>query len=117
MKFFTSITRKVGAIILISLIAGIGLVVFSFAYGQNTTLNESAEGNLHQQADVLHQAIKNFMLPGEAPLVVSLFNDVQTISPLYEISLYRQNGVVAFSDDSTIETVNTNIGGGRARSA
>lgn len=110
MKFFTSITRKVTAIILVSLIVGIGIVVFYFAYGQNKTLYDSTEGNLHQQADVLHQSIKNSMLPGEAPLVVSLFNDIQTISPMYNITLYRRNGVVAFSDDSTIETVNANLG-------
>lgn len=110
MKIFTSITQKVTAIILVSLVLGIGIVVFYFAYGQNKTLYSSTENNLHQQADVLHQSIKNLMLPGEAPLVVSLFNDIQTISPMYTVSLYRSNGVVAFSDNTTIETVNASLG-------
>lgn len=107
---FTSITQKVTAIILASLIVGIGLVVLYFAYGQNKTLYVSTESNLHQQADVLSQSIKNAMLPGEAPLVVSLFNDIRNLETEYDITLYRRNGVLAFSDNSTLEQVNTNLG-------
>ncbi len=110
MSIFTSITQKVTVIILVSLVLGIGFVVFYFAYGQNKTLYTSIENNLRQQADVLHQSIKNSMLPGEAPLVVSLFSDIQSIGPMYTISLYRSNGAAAFSDNTTIETVNTNLG-------
>jgi class 3 adenylate cyclase len=92
------------------LIIGIGIVVFYFAYGQNKTLSGSTTTNLNQQADVLHQSIKNAMLPGEAPLVVSLFTDIQTISPMFAIGLYRRDGVVAFSDNSTVDMVNKNLG-------
>jgi class 3 adenylate cyclase len=110
MHTYGSITRKVTIIILTSLSVGIGAVVLYFAYGQNTTLYDSADMNLHQQADVLHQSVKNAMLPGEAPLVVSLFTDIQTTSPMYRIRLYRRSGVPAFSDNSTLETVNANLG-------
>ena len=110
MNIVTSITQKVTAIILVSLIFGIGLVVLYFAYGQNRALYVSTEHNLHQQADVLHQSIKNAMLPGEAPLVVSLFNDIHAIGPMYTIRLYRKTGIVAFSDNSTLEEVNFNLG-------
>jgi len=106
---FQTITRKVTAIILVSLILGIGLVVFYFAYGQNRTLYMSTEQNLHQQGEILYQSIKNAMLPGEAPLVLSLFNDLQTVSSMFDITLYRRNGDIAFSDDSTIEIVNANL--------
>ena len=109
MKRFTSITQKVTAIILASLMLGIGIVVFYFAYSQNSTLYLSTQNNLFQQADVLHESIKNAMLPGEAPLVVSLFNGIQNASRMYQINLYRRNGELAFSDDSTIEDVNTRI--------
>lgn len=110
MRKFTSITHKVTIIILSSLIIGIGIVVFYFAYGQNRTVYDSARTNLRQQADVLHQSIKNAMLPGEAPIVVSLFIDIQTTSPMYDIGLYRSNTEAAFSDNSTLERVNTNLG-------
>ncbi len=110
MSISTSITSKVTAIILSSLTIGIGVVVFYFAHGQNSTLYMSSEANLFQQADILHESIKNVMLPGEAPLAVSLFNDIQTANPEYLITLYRSNRDVAFSDDATIETVNKNLG-------
>lgn len=110
MKRFVSITRKVTSIILSSLSIGIGAVVVYFAYGQNATVQNAARVNLQQQAEVLHQSIKNAMLPGEAPLVVSLFNDIHTISPSFDIRLYRENGSVAFSDNATLDVVNTNLG-------
>lgn len=106
----TSITRKVTILLLSSLVIGIGAVVFYFAYGQNRTLYTATEISQDQQAEVLHQSVKNAMLPGDAPLVVSLFTDIQTVGPRYDIRLYRRNGVVAFSDDSTIIEVNNNIG-------
>ncbi len=109
MRRFTSITQKVTAIILVSLVLGIGIVVFYFAYSQNSTLYLSTQNNLFQQADVLHESIKNAMLPGEAPLVVSLFNDIQNANPMYHINLYRRNGKLAFSDNSTIDEVNARI--------
>ncbi|MBD3304941.1 HAMP domain-containing protein [candidate division KSB3 bacterium] len=109
MKRSLSITQKVTSIILVSLVLGIGVVVFYFAYGQNKTLSDSTEENLHQQTDILHESIKNLMLPGEAPLAVSLFRDIRTSRAMYEIMLYRRNGVEAFSDNSTIEMVNTNL--------
>ena len=113
MNRFTSITQKVAAIILVSLVAGIGMVVIYFAYGQNKTLYVSTERNLYQQADVLYQSIKNAMLPGEAPLVVSLFEDIRNLETMYDVRLYRSNGVVAFSDNTTLERVNANLGARR----
>ena len=110
MQRLTSITQKVTAIILISLVVGIGMVVLYFAYGQNKTLYVSTENNLHQQADVLYQSIKNAMLPGEAPLVVSLFNDIRNLEAEYDMTLYRRDGALAFSDNSTLATVNANLG-------
>lgn len=110
MNMFTSITQKVTAIILVSLVVGIGIVVIYFAYGQNKTLYVSAERNLYQQADVLYQSIKNAMLPGEAPLVVSLFEDIRNLETMYDVRLYRSNGVAAFSDNTTLEQVNATLG-------
>ena len=109
MKRYTSIRQKVAFILLVSLVLGVGFVVFYFAYSQNSTLYFSTQNNLFQQADVLHESIKNAMLPGEAPLVVSLFNDIQQAGPGYWINLYRRNGQVAFSDDSTIDAVNARL--------
>lgn len=110
MQRFLSITHKVTIIILSSLTIGIGAVVIYFAYGQNKTLKTSTQISLMQQADILHQSIKNAMLPGEAPLVVSLFTDLSAVNPMYDIRLYRRDGTVAFSDNETLDAVNVNIG-------
>ena len=110
MKRFVSIRRKVAIIILVSLTSGVGVVVFYFAHGQNAALHLSTQGNLFQQADILHQSIKSVMLPGEAPLAVALFNGIQTTNPMYRITLYRHTGAVAFSDNSTLDQVNQRLG-------
>ncbi len=103
------ITRTVNLIIILSLTLGLGLTIVYFSYNQNVTLKTTTRGNLHQQADLLYQSIKNAMLPGNAPNAVSLFSDIKDINPSYEIMLFRAHGVQAFSDNATIETVNKNL--------
>ncbi len=107
---FTPITRKINVIILISLIAGIGGVTFYFARSLFNTIESSTRNNLNQQTEILYTAIENFMLPGNAPIAVNFFNDIQGRNPEYVIRLYRSNGVEAFSDNYTIEDVNTRLG-------
>ncbi len=109
MKKMKPITRTVNLIIIISLVLGLGLTITYFSYNQNTELLATSQNNLHQQSDILYQSVKNAMLPGNAPVAVTLFNDIRDINPAYEIMLFRSNGVEAFSDNSTIETVNNNI--------
>ena len=103
---FTPITRKVNVIILISLIIGIGGVTAYFARSLFQTIENSTENNLNQQTEILYTAIENFMIPGNAPIAVNFFDDIQGRNPDYMIALYRRNGVEAFSDNSTIAEVN-----------
>ncbi|MGC9311676.1 MAG: adenylate/guanylate cyclase domain-containing protein [Sediminispirochaetaceae bacterium] len=101
-----SINRKVNSIILASLFAGLGGVVFFFAVTLNTTIQKSTEERLDEQSDILFTAIENFMLPGEAPLAVQYFTEVRRRSPLTSIFLFRTDGVQAFTDTDTIAAVN-----------
>jgi adenylate cyclase len=110
MKRFVPLTRKINLIIVSSLIVGVGIVIAYFAFTQNASLRETSRGNLRQQSDILFQSIKNAMLPGEAPIAVQLFEDIRLANPVYKIFLFRGSGVQAFSDNSTIETVNGNLG-------
>ncbi|UCF96047.1 MAG: adenylate/guanylate cyclase domain-containing protein [Spirochaetaceae bacterium] len=110
MKRFVPLTRKINLIIVASLVIGVGVVITYFAYTQNLNLSQTSQGNLRQQSDILFQSIKNAMLPGEAPIAVQLFEDIGLANPAYKIFLLRGNGVQAFSDNSTIETVNANLG-------
>ncbi len=109
MRKIKPITRRVNLIIIISLVFGLGLTSAYFSYNQNTVLISTTRNNLHQQSDILYQSIKNAMLPGNAPVAVSLFTDIKDINPAYEIMLFRANGIQAFSDNSTIRQVNENI--------
>ena len=104
-----SLTKKINLILILSLVLGIGLTILYHAYSQNQSLLDTTQNNLQQQSDLLYQSIKNAMLPGQAPIAVTLLNDIRMINPNYEIFLYRPNGVEAFSDNSTIESVNVNI--------
>src|SRR6056297_2042904 len=51
------------------------------------------------------------MLPGESPLAVQYFTEVQRRSPLSSIFLFRSDGTQAFTDAGTIESVNEMISG------
>jgi HAMP domain-containing protein len=110
MKRFVPLTRKINLIIIISLVVGVGIVIAYFAYTQNLGLLETSRGNLRQQSDILFQSIKNAMLPGEAPIAVQLFEDIRLANPAYKIFLLRDSGVQAFSDNSTVNAVNANLG-------
>ncbi len=101
-----SVTRKVNLIILASLFVGLGGVIFYFAFSLSTTIRNSTRESLDEQSGVIYTAIENFMLPGEAPLAVQYFTEVQRRSPLSSIYLFRADGTQAFTDSSTIQTVN-----------
>jgi hypothetical protein len=82
MKRFVPLTRKINLIIVSSLVVGVGIVIVYFAFTQNLSLRQTSRASLRQQSDIL----------------------------FYKIFLLRENGVQAFSDNSTIETVNANLG-------
>jgi class 3 adenylate cyclase len=93
---------------LASLIACIGLVVSYLAISEYARQIASTDTNLRSQSQILFYAIKNLMLPGEAPIAVSYIADIKSAGLGYNISLFRKNGVEAFSDNQTIITVNLN---------
>ncbi|MBN2535896.1 MAG: adenylate/guanylate cyclase domain-containing protein [Spirochaetales bacterium] len=109
-KKYIPITRKINAIIIISLIIGIGTIISYYYLSLFMNINDSTRQNLLQQSDILYTAIENYMIPGEAPLAANFFNDINKINPEYTIKLFRSNGVKAFRDNNTISFVNNSIG-------
>lgn len=109
-KRLVPLSRKVNLIIVFTLIAGIGGISFYFSRAISSTIDTSTKNNLRRQSDILYTAIENFMLPGQAPLVVGFFEDMREINPDYMINLYRQEGTEAFTDNETIITVNSLLG-------
>lgn len=86
---------------------------FFFAFALTSTLNDSLTQGLQDRSRLLYTAIENFMLPGQASLAVDFFGDLEGSTAGEEIVLYRTDGVPAFTDGSTIEQVNREIGAAR----
>ncbi len=95
---------------MIALAIGIGLVMAAFTVSLVSARDRSEQDRLNQEGDILYTSIANFMLPGQAPLAVTFIGQVGERIPDTRILLYRSNGDQAFSDNSTIDTVNTNLG-------
>ena len=109
MKRFIPITRKINTIIFTSLIVGIGIITFYFGRSLSREIQISTSEDLIRQSDILYSSIENFMLPGEAPLAVNFFNEIEQRNPDYMITIRRTDGQKAFSDNTTIKGVNENI--------
>ncbi|MBN2738602.1 MAG: adenylate/guanylate cyclase domain-containing protein [Spirochaetales bacterium] len=105
-----SITKRINRIIIASLLIGIGgSAVIFLSYMINTYDIVSIE-SLGQQADILYNTIETLMLPGEAQLAVDYFQKTMLVNPDYQIRLYKSNGTMAFSNDSTVTDVNRRLG-------
>ncbi len=109
-KKFTPITRKVNIIIVISLLLGIGGIIIFFSLALVQEIAASLEKNLKQHSDTVKVSIRNIMVPGYADIATRYFEEVTTVNPEVSVKLYRQDGKLAFSDTSTILTVNENQG-------
>ncbi|HPJ36377.1 MAG TPA: adenylate/guanylate cyclase domain-containing protein [Spirochaetota bacterium] len=112
-EFFKRITFKVPLLVAVVLILGLGVVVSYYLRAQNETIRRSKESEVMQEGEILYTAVKNNMLAGEAPIAVQLFRDFERRGFASMIGLYRADGVSAFSDNKTIETVNRNLGKSR----
>ncbi|MFH2113285.1 MAG: adenylate/guanylate cyclase domain-containing protein [Spirochaetota bacterium] len=104
---------RINLIVVSTLVTGLGIVAFFFAFSLVSTRDSLSNDNLTREADILYASIENFMMPGEAPIAVRFFGDVQSIDSSYNIALYRRDGKTAFADNQTIETVNRNLGSTR----
>jgi adenylate cyclase len=107
-KKYTPIAVKLNLIIVITLLIGIGGISLFLGYTYLSGIEQKIRLNLVVQSDILYKAIEKYMLPGQASYAVEFFRDIATINPEYTIKLFRTTGVKAFSDNRTIEVVNTN---------
>lgn len=109
-RYRLQLAGRINFIVVSTLVTGLGIVAFFFAFSLISTRDRLSNENLAREADLLYASIENFMMPGEAPIAVRFFEDVQAIDSSFIIALYRRDGVTAFSDNRTIETVNLNLG-------
>jgi class 3 adenylate cyclase len=108
--FHRRISIRVTIILLIILSLGIGITVLYYLRTQNSAIIVSREMAIREESEVLYRAVKSNMLAGEAPIAVELFRELSRTEFVADIKLYRADGVIAFSDNATLETVNRNIG-------
>jgi adenylate cyclase len=103
-----SLTLKVDLLLIAALAIGVGAVMAAFTLSLLGSRDRLTRDNLVQQGNILYTSIENFMIPGDAPIAVKFFGKVSIASPDYSIRLYRRDGVSAFSDNATIDKVNSN---------
>jgi adenylate cyclase len=108
-RHFRSITTTVNLLLILALASGVGLVMGAFTLSLLASRDQLTRDNLLQQGNIIYTSIANFMLPGFAPLAVKFVDQISIASPGSSISLYRRDGVPAFSDNSTIQRVNSNL--------
>ncbi len=109
-RFTRTISFRVLVIILTVLSIGIGVTIIYYLSSQNTTIIESREEAIREESEVLYMAIRNNMLAGEAPIAVELFQSIRRADFVADIQLYRPDGNLAFSDNSTLDAVNGILG-------
>ncbi|HRZ89456.1 MAG TPA: hypothetical protein P5117_08250, partial [Spirochaetia bacterium] len=105
----TTLAAKIIRILVIALTVGLGIAALMFGLVLTSSRQEVTRESLNQEAAMLQTAIENFMLPGEAPIAVQFFREIEGANPKVRISLFRRNGEIAFSDNRTIQEVNANI--------
>jgi adenylate cyclase len=106
---FRSLTFTVDLFLVLALAAGVGLVMAVFTYSLLSSRDQLTRSNLLQQGNIIYTSLANFMLPGDAPLAVKFVAQATLASPESSISLYRRDGAPAFSDNATIDRVNSNL--------
>lgn len=102
----SSIQIKVISLILLIMTITITVVLIITLNNHREDLIESNENTLSVNTSILNTAIRNIMLSGEAPIATKTLEDLQSLNTLNNVDIYRVDGTPAFSDYSTIDSVN-----------
>lgn len=105
-----SIQFKLIAVIFLTLIITILFVLFFTMFKQRQDLLEGYRITLSTTTSQLNVTIRNLMISGEAPVAVNTMRQYkEEIPSLKKIDIFRENGVRAFSDFSTMKKVNERL--------
>lgn len=102
-----SIQLKVISLIIIIMTITITGVLILTLNNHREDLIQSNETTLSVNTSILNTAIRNIMLSGEAPIATKTLQDLQSLSTLNKVEIYRVDGNTAFSDYETIDSVNS----------
>ena len=107
---FSTIQAKIVAAIFVVLILSLSFVTFLTIRNQRTNLLEARQQDVANNSSTLNVSVRNVMLAGEAPIAVGLLNDLSEAPGFETLEVYRRDGSLAFSDFTTLEEVNENLG-------
>ncbi len=101
-----SIQIKIISSISIVLLFTFLLIVFFMNLRQKDDLIKAKNKGVEDNNDILLINLRNFMLNGQAPLLINTMEELRHLQGFLDISIYRINGMLAFSDYSTLNKVN-----------
>lgn len=101
---------RINIAVIMTLVIGLSVVAWLFASSLTQTREALVPRNLLRESDILYLSIKNFMVPGEAPIAARYLEQVAGLGSGFSLGFFRRNGVPAFSDNATIARVNANLG-------
>ncbi|MDA3948353.1 MAG: ATP-binding protein [Spirochaeta sp.] len=107
----STIQAKIVTAIVLVLVVGVSAATVISIRTQRTNLLEAQQQELANNSNTLNISVRNVMLAGEAPVAVSLLQDLSEAPGFDALEIYRRDGSIAFSDFSTMEEVNRNLGG------
>ena len=105
-----SIQLKIVSLTILILVAGMAIAVSVTVNNQRSNLLQAAQRTLTVNTQLLDATVDNLMLAGDAPVVVRAMTSFKSIQEFLDISIYRPDGTVAFSDMTTIDKVNAYTG-------
>lgn len=105
-NFFKSIQTQILSLILVILGVTIVAVIYLVYTNQRSDLLSETDKIINLNNDTLHTSLKNMMLDGKAFILVKTMSELEDISQYSNLSIFRTNGKLAFSDYTTIDSVN-----------
>ncbi len=107
---FSSIQAKIVTAIILVLAISLGGATVLSLQNQRNNLLEARRQDVANNSSTLNTSVRNVMLAGEAPIAVNLLEDLSEAPGFDTLEVYRPDGTLAFSDFSTMEEVNANLG-------
>lgn len=105
-----SIQVKIAALIFFTLLATIVFVLTFTLPRQRQDILGSYNITLATTTEQLNISIRNIMTSGEAPIAVNTIRQLKEGIPTFEkLEIFRTNGIRAFSDNETLNSVNKRL--------
>ncbi|MBI5211926.1 MAG: HAMP domain-containing protein [Nitrospirae bacterium] len=107
---FNSIQRKILSLLSLILFLTFVFVVYFVSSNQKRAIISETDKYIYTNIESIVISLRNIMLNGMGPTVVRTVDELKHIRDYTAIDIFRTNGKLAFSDDTTIKFVNRHQG-------